>query len=102
MGILIILDYVSTYAFLELSGNKYLFEGGSLARWALREGGFSKLFWTDMASVSTLVLLAIIARLLYSKRGFQGFGRAAFVLALVPYVVITMATIYNNIVLTFL
>lgn len=59
---LAMLDYVSTsYAFLELSGNKYFSEGGSLANWALKQGGFSRLFWIDVAAASALVLLAVTA-----------------------------------------
>lgn len=55
-----------------------------------------------MVAVSALLLIAFAVRLLYSKFGFNGFGRTAFVLVLIPYVVVTMAVIFNNIVLTFL
>lgn len=100
--LLAVLDYVSTYAALELSGKMDVYEGGLLANWALRMGGFTRLFWVDMAAVSVLLLAALAFRFLHSKFGFKGFGRTAFVVVLVPYIVITMAAIFNNIVLTFL
>lgn len=100
--LLAILDYVSTYAVLEFSGNEYVYEGGPLASWALQIGGFTWLFLVDMAAAIALLLVAITIRSLHSKFGFQGFGRTAFVFVLTPYVVITMAAVYNNIVLTFL
>lgn len=102
VSFLLVLDYISTYAFLELSGNKDVYESGLLASWALQRGGLTQLFLIDMAAVSTLLLAAITIRFLYSKFGFNGFGRTGFVIVLVPYVVITMAAIFNNIVLTFL
>ena len=55
-----------------------------------------------MAATITLLLIAIIIRTLHSNFGFKGFGRTAFVVVLVPYVVVTMAAIFNNVVLTFL
>lgn len=102
VSFLAVLDYISTYAFLELSGNKQLFEVGPLARWAFQTGGFYRLFWVDIAAICTLIFLANSVRFLYAKFGFQGFGRTAFVFVLVPYSVITMAIIFNNVVLTFL
>ena len=96
------LDYVSTYAVLELSGKNSVYEGGLLASWALQRGGFTGLFLVDMGAVSALLLTAIIIRFLYSRFGFDGFGRMGFVVVLAPYVVITMAAVFNNIVLTFL
>ena len=99
---LFVLDYVSTYAALELGGNRYVYEGGLLAGWALRTGGFIRLFWVDMAAASFLLLTAITSRFVCSRFGFSGFGRTAFVIVLVPYVVIAMAAVFNNIVLTFL
>ena len=102
VGFLALLDYVSTYAALELSTNKYLFEGGSLANWALKMGGFTGLFLFDIVAITILLLTALTIRSLHYKFGFKGYGRTAFVLMLVPYVVIAMAAICNNIVLTFL
>lgn len=102
VGCLAALDYVSTYAVLELSGNKYICEGGPLANWALQIGGFTGLLLLDIAAATALLLAAVFIQYLHSKFGFKGFGRAAFVFFLVPYVVITMAAVYNNIALTFL
>ena len=102
VSLLVILDYVSTYAVLELSGKTYVYESGPLARWALQTGGFTGLFLVDIAAISALLLIAITARFLYSRFGFKGFGRTAFVVILVPYAVVTMAVIFNNILLTFL
>jgi len=101
VSFLAVLDYISTYAALELSGNTYVYESGPLANWTLRMGGFTRLFLVDMATVSVLLLAAVTIRFLHYKLGFKGFGRAAFVVVLVPYAVITMAAVFNNIVLTF-
>jgi hypothetical protein len=100
--LLAMLDYTSTYAFLELSGNKALYEGGRLASWALHKGGISLLLWVDIAAVSALILLAISLRFLQCRFGFKGYGRTCFVVLLLPYVVITLAIIFNNVVLVFL
>jgi len=88
-----VLDYVGTYAVLELSGKTYVYEGGPLARWALRMGGFTGLFLVDMAAASTLLLATATIRFLHSKFGFKGFGRTAFVVLLVPYAVATVAAV---------
>lgn len=97
-----VLDYASTYAVLELSGNEYVYEGGPLASWALQMGGFTGLFLVDMAAAMALLVVAITIRSLHFKFGFKGFGRTAFVVVLAPYVVVTMAAVYNNVALTFL
>ena len=96
------LDYISTYAFLELSGNKYLYESGKLASWALHKGGFTLLFCVDIAAISALILLAISLRFFQFRLGFRGYGRTCFVVLLIPYAVITLAVIFNNVVLVFL
>ena len=102
VALLAILDYLSTYAFLELSGNKLLYESGQLASWALRKGGVGLLFWVDMASVSALILLAVSLRSFQFRLGFRGYGRTCFVVLLLPYMVITLAVVFNNVVLVFL
>ena len=102
VGLLVMLDYLSTFAALELSGNKYLYEGGPLANWALQMGGFAGLFLFNIFIISALLLTALTIRFLHFKFGFEGFGRAAFVVMLAPYVVVTMAAIFNNVLLTFL
>ncbi|MEE9202199.1 MAG: hypothetical protein V3U31_03255 [Dehalococcoidia bacterium] len=100
--LLAVLDHASTYALLELSGNQQVYESGPLARWALRLGGFEVLLIVDIAAAGMLSFTAVLVRHLYSRRGFAGFGRAAFVLLLVPYTVIALAAIYNNLLLTLL
>ena len=99
---LAVLDYFSTYAFLRLSGSNNVYESGLLASWALQEGGFKALLLVDILAVITAFMIAISARFVYVKFGFGGFGRAAFVVMLTPYVIVTTAVIFNNIVLTFL
>ncbi len=102
VGLLALLDYTSTYAFLELSGNQYVYESGPLASWALEAGGLTGLLFFDLVAASTLSIMAITIRSLHFKLGFPGYGRTAFVVLLVPYVVITMAAIFNNVVITFI
>ena len=102
VGILVVLDYVSTYAVLGMSGKGYVYESGALAGWALRMGGFGGLLAADMAAVTVLLLGAVATRFFCFKLGFKGFGRATFVVLLVPYVVVAVAAVVNNTVLTFL
>ncbi len=102
VGCLAVLDYISTYAFLTLSPNNNVYESGLIASWALQKDGFRGLLLADILAVITVFAVAISARFIYVKSGFAGFGRAAFVVMLTPYVIVTMAVISNNIVLTFL
>lgn len=102
VGLLAVLDYVSTFAALELSGNSQVSEVGLLAKWALQTGGFARLLLVDVVSTGTLICLAVGARYLYKKVGFNGFGRAAFVCVLIPYFVFIMAVVANNVLLTFM
>jgi hypothetical protein len=95
------MDYASTYAFLNYS-KSHPFEGGLLAGWALRTGGFLRLFLVDAASIAGIILLAIGVRYLYTRMGFRGFGRAAFVFSLFPYIMVALAVVYNNVLLAFL
>lgn len=97
-----ILDYASTYVILGLSGKSYLNEAGSLARWALDKGGFAGLFLADLAAVFAISLAAITLRFILFRFGFRGLGRAAFVFLLLPYAVVAMAAVINNLVLTYL
>jgi hypothetical protein len=101
VGLLALLDYATTTMALELSGKSYVYEGGLLAGWALRVGGLGWLFLVDMGVVAALALLAISARRLYSRFGFAGFGRAAFVAVLVPYAVVAASAVVNNLIMTF-
>jgi hypothetical protein len=101
-GFVALLDYGSTYAVLELSGKRYLNEGGPLASWALEKGGFGWLFLADLAAVTAISIAAIVARSLFLRFGFRGFGRAAFVFLLIPYVVMALVAVVNNMVLAYL
>ena len=56
----------------------------------------------DIAAVTSLSLAAIATRCLCCKLGFKGFGRATFVILLVPYAVVASAAAVNNLMLTFL
>ncbi len=97
-----LLDYASTYAVLALSGKSYVNEAGSLASWALDKGGFAGLFLADLAAVFAISLVAITLRFVLFRSGFRGFGRAAFVFLLVPYAVVAMVAVINNLLLAYL
>ena len=97
-----LLDYSSTYAILALSGKSYLNEAGSLASWALDKGGFAGLFLADLAAVFGISLVAVTLRYVLFRFGYRGFGRAAFVFLLVPYAVVAMVAVINNLLLTYL
>ena len=99
--ILVILDFCSTFALLELSGRPDVYEGGRMAFWALQKGGFPLLLFIDLIAVGTMVTLALMLRTLHTKYGFSGYGRSAFVLLLGPYAIWTTAVVFNNVVLTF-
>ena len=101
VGIMAILDYVTTYAALELSVNDGIQEGGMLAGWALNVGGMGWLFLIDMGVVIALSLVAIAMRFLYLKLGFKGFGRACFVFLLMPYAAVAFVAVVNNLAVTF-
>ncbi len=101
VGLLAILDYGSTYAFLRLGGNSDVYESGLMASWALQRNGFVGLLLADLLAVAAILTVAWSARFAYTKMGFKGFGRAAFVVMLMPYVLITTGVIFNNMVLAF-
>jgi hypothetical protein len=100
VAILAGLDYLTTYVFLQLTGWGYVNEQGVLAGWALRTGGLPALLLVDAAGVLVLALVAVGVRSLYGRFGFKGFGRAAFVVVLLPYAVMAVAAVVNNLVLT--
>lgn len=102
VGIVAVLDYTTTYAALQLSGKEYVYEAGWLASWALRSGGFEILLLVDIAAVVGLSLAALAARSLCFRFSYKGFGRAMFVILLLPYAVMAIVAIVNNVVLTFL
>jgi len=100
--ILVLLDFSSTFACLELSGNTQLYEGGLLAGWALNTGGWPLMLIVDLLAVGTLTGVAFLMRSFFTRKGLSGYGRIAFILVLLPYTVVTFAIVFNNIVLTFI
>jgi hypothetical protein len=102
ISLLAILDYASTYTALNLSGNSQVAEVGLMAKWALQCGGFPRLLLVDAIAIGTLIFLAVIARYMYGKLGLKGFGRAAFVFLLVPYLVFICGVVVNNVLVAFL
>ncbi len=102
ISILALLDYSSTFSALELSGNHQISEVGVVDRWALERGGFRELFIVDIICIGTLISLAFGVRFFYEQLGFKGFGRAAMVLLLCPYLVVIMGVVLNNVLLTFI
>ena len=101
VALLAILDFTSTYILLELSRKNGVYESGLLAMWAVDRGGFGFLLLVDMIAALLLSLAAFTARYLYIKHGFAGYGRAAFVFLLTPYIIMAAVAIINNIVLLF-
>ena len=99
--LLAILDYISTFTALRLSPTHQVSEVGLLAKWALNAGGFLGLFLVDTGIIGAFILLAIGMRALYYRLGFPGFARAAFIFIFVPYAVIIVPVIINNVFLTF-
>ena len=99
--VMALMDYTTTWAALELSGNIHIDEGGLLAGWALRVGGLGWLFLIDMGAVAGMTIAALCARLLFFRLGFYGFGRAAFVAVLLPYAVVALAASMNNLIVSF-
>jgi hypothetical protein len=102
VGCMAALDFTSTFVAMEISGSDFIGEGGRLANWAIETGGFAGLLLLDIVAASTMFAVAIAARRLYARRGYSGFARIAFVVALLPYAVVTAAAVFNNIMLSFL
>lgn len=96
------LDYISTYLLLEVSGKVHVYESGPLASWVLRRGGFDGLYIMNAVAVGLLCLIAVIARVFYTRFGLNGFARTAYVIVLVPYAIAALAAVVNNFVLTFI
>jgi hypothetical protein len=101
VGSLAILDFTSTYILLDVSGKNNVYESGRLAIWALDRGGFLFLLLIDLMAAVILSLAALAARYIYVKHGCKGYGRAAFVVLLMPYIIITALAILNNLILLF-
>jgi hypothetical protein len=102
VGLLAIFDFSSTYILLDLSGKNNAYESGRVAIWALKIGGFPFLLLADLIAAVVLSSAAFISRYLYSKYGFKGYGRAAFVFLLAPYIIVTLVAVVNNIILLYL
>ena len=101
VSLLALMDFTTTSVALTLTGKGYI-EGGLIAGWALRVGGLGWLFVVDIGAVGGLSLAALIARFTCAKFGFKGYGRAAFVVLLVPYAVVASAAAVNKLVLILL
>jgi hypothetical protein len=99
VGSLSILDFLSTYVLLGLSGKIGVYESGRLAVWALDRGGFPFLLLVDVVVAGALLLAALASRYMYTKYGYGDYGRAAFVFLLMPYVLMAVFAIANNIIL---
>ncbi len=93
------LDFLSTYALLGRFHRPYLFERGPLGHWALHMGGFKALLITEFVAVGILCLVAVGARIAYSRFGYHGYARAAYVAALLPYTVAASLATVNNLTL---
>ncbi len=98
-GALAALDFTSTFILLALSGRHGVYESGLVAGWALDRGGFVLLLLVDALAAAVLSLAAAAARRLYTRRGCPDYGRAAFVLVLLPYVLFAAFAVVNNLVL---
>jgi hypothetical protein len=101
VSLLAMLDFLSTFAALRFNLSHHVYEVGPMAKWAFSIGGFPMLLAVDAAVIGTLILLAFGVRGLYIRSGFPGFGRAAFVFLFVPYAIIMLPIIFNNIINTF-
>jgi len=87
-------DFLSTYLGLNFKSNT--FESGSLARWALNHGGYFRLISIDLAVAGGLSAIALALRSYYTRIGSPDYGRAAFVLVLLPYAFIAALAVINN------
>jgi hypothetical protein len=102
VGLLVVLDFTSTYILLDVSGKNNVYESGRMAIWALKIGGFPFLLLVDLIAAVVLSLMAFMAKYLYNKHGFKDYGRAAFVFFLTPYIIVTAVAIVNNTILLFI
>ena len=101
VSLLAMLDFLSTFAALRFNLSHQVYEVGPMAKWALAIGGFPILLVVDAAVIGVLILFATAVRTLYTRSGFPGFGRTAFVFFFVPYAVIILPVVFNNIINTF-
>jgi hypothetical protein len=101
ISVLAVLDFLSTFIALELSGG-CVSEVGVIAKWALRSGGFPELLLVDVGVICILIFAALAVRFLYARCGLKGFSRAAFTFLLIPYFVFIIGVVVNNIVVAFM
>ena len=101
VSLLAMLDFLSTFAALRFNLSHQVYEVGPMAKWALAIGGFPILLVVDAAVIGALILFATWVRALYTRSGFPGFGRTAFVFFFVPYSVIILPVVFNNIINAF-
>ncbi len=101
VSLLAMLDFLSTFAALHFNLSHQVFEMGPMAKWALSAGGFPALLAVDTAVIGALILFATAVRAWYTRSGFPGFGRTAFVFFFVPYAVIMLPVVFSNIINTF-
>ncbi len=91
------LDFVATYLILVLRNDVY--ESGLMASRALAIGGFSFLFIADLVAMAVMSLLAFAAKHYYARQGLKNYGRAAFVVILIPYIAVTTLVVINTIIM---
>lgn len=101
VAVIAAMDYISTLAFLQFSGD-CAFEAGLLASWALSVGGYLALLIVDVTAVGILILAATATQRICKTNGLSGPGHAVFVLLLTPYATIAAAAVCNNIVIALL
>jgi hypothetical protein len=97
VSLMAVLDFISTFSALKFYGKYGVFESGWIAKWALSIGGFPELFLVDAIAIGVLIIIAIGIRAFYNRLGFPGFARSAFVFIFVPYSIIIIPVIINNI-----
>lgn len=98
---LALLDFISTLTALNFNMGHNIQEVGLLAKWGLNEGGFTGLFLIYAVAISVLILFAWGVRALYTKFGYAGYGRSAFVFIFIPYAVIILPIVIHNFILAF-
>jgi len=74
VGLLAMLDYGSTFAFLRFSGNSDVYESSLMASWALERNGFKGLLLADLLAVAaTKVVRALRATFVAAFSASAGF-----------------------------
>jgi len=93
------LDFSTTVWALDFGHSTHVGEAGPLASWALGVGSFPFLFVVDAFAVGAVGISAVLARYLFGRFGFKGYGRAAFVVVFIPYILRAVYAIVNNVIL---